>query len=80
MDRTPRDAPLICAAAFARAAAAGCIGVLLGILLGNRGYPTALIGGVVGLGIAGGAAMTAVVMRYADRVGRRRTLIVLSLV
>ena len=80
MDRTPRDVPLICAAAFARAAAAGCIGVLLGILLGNRGYSTALIGAVVGLGIAGGAAMTALVMRYADRVGRRRTLIVLSFV
>ena len=80
MDRTPRDVFLIWAAAFLRAAAAGCVGVLLGILLGNRGYTTALIGAVVGLGIAGGAVVTGVVMRYADRVGRRRTLVVLSLV
>lgn len=80
MGCTPRDVPLICAAAFLRAVTAGCVGVLLGILLGNRGYSTALIGGVVGLGIAGGAVMTGVVMRYADRVGRRRTLAVLSFV
>lgn len=80
MERTPRDVPLICAAAFARAVTAGCVGVLLGILLGNHGYSTALIGAVVGLGIAGGAAMTVVVMRYADRAGRRRTLIILSFI
>ena len=80
MDRTPRDVWLIWAAAFVRAATAGCVGVLLGILLGNRGYSTALIGGVVGLGIAGGAVTTGVVMRYGDRVGRRRTLVLLSFI
>ena len=78
MDRTPHDVRLICAAALVRASTAGCVGVLLGILLGNRGYSTALIGLVVGLGIAGGAVMTGVVMRYADGVGRRKTLMVLS--
>ena len=78
MDRTPRDVWLIWAAAFARAVTAGCVGVLLGILLGNRGYSTALIGSVVGLGIAGGAVMTGGVMRYGDRAGRRRTLVLLS--
>jgi len=80
VSRTPRDARLICAAAFVRAVTAGCVGVLLGILLGDRGYSTALIGVVVGLGIAGGAAMTTLVMRFADQVGRRRTLVVLSFI
>ena len=80
MDGTPRDVRLIYAAAFLRAVTAGCVGVLLGILLGTRGYSTALIGAVIGLGIAGGAVMTGIVMRYADGVGRRPTLMALSVI
>lgn len=70
---------LICVAAFVRAAMAGCAGVLLGIFLGNQGYTPLTIGMVIGAGIAGAATMTAVVARGADRAGRRRTLIGLSL-
>jgi MFS family permease len=74
-----RDARLLFTAAFARASAAGCAGVLLGIHLGREGHGPVTIGLVVAAGIAGAATMTALVARGADRVGRRRTLAGLAL-
>jgi len=78
MTRTS-DFSLIAAAACARAATAGCTGVLLGIFLGAGGHGPGTIGLVVGAGIAGAALMTAIVAYRADRAGRRRTLIALGL-
>ena len=74
----PRDAALIYVAAFMRSSAVGLVGVILAIALTESGVSVAGTGIVIGAGLAGIAAMTAVVTVAADRVGRRRTLIALS--
>jgi MFS family permease len=79
MRRGSADSRLIGAAAFVRACAAGCIGVLLGIFLGARGLQPAVIGLVIGSGIAGAAFVTALVAYHGDGFGRRRTLVALAL-
>jgi len=73
------DRRLLYANAFLRALATGLIGVLLGLYLARRGFPASAIGLVVGAGLSG-AALSALVMTYlGDRLGRRRSLMVLSL-
>jgi MFS family permease len=74
-----RDALLIFAAAFLRSSCVGLIGVVLAIALTEAGVSVAGAGGVIGAGLVGIAAMTLVVTVAADRLGRRRTLIVVSL-
>ena len=73
-----RDALLIYAAAFLRAAAVGLVGVILAIALTEAGVSVAGTGVVIGAGLAGIAAMTALVTFAGDRLGRRRTLVALS--
>jgi MFS family permease len=68
----------LCLAAFLRALATGLIGVLLGLYLARRGFDAAAIGLVIGAGLSGAALATFLVTFFADRLGRRRTLIVLS--
>ena len=75
----PRDASLIYIAAFLRSSAVGLIGVILAIALTEAGVSVAGTGVVIGAGLAGIAAMTLVVTVAADRLARRRTLIVVSL-
>jgi MFS family permease len=74
-----RDALLIYVAALLRSSAVGLIGVVLAIALTQAGVSVAGAGAVIGAGLAGIATMTLVVTVAADRLGRRRALIALSL-
>src|SRR5580765_7564229 len=74
-----RDLLLINTAAFMRSFTFGLIGVVLGIYLFRIGLSSLSIGMVIGAGLAGSALATIGVTTQADRVGRRRTLVVLSL-
>ncbi len=65
--------------AFLRALATGLIGVLLGLYLAQRGFPASVVGLVVGAGLSGAALSALIVTYLGDRLGRRRTLVVLSL-
>src|SRR5262245_12965136 len=73
------DRSLLLAGAFLRALATGMIGVLIGIHLARQGLGPAVIGSVVSAGLAGAAVAGALVTLGGDRFGRRRALIVLSL-
>ncbi|MBI5612452.1 MAG: MFS transporter [Gammaproteobacteria bacterium] len=73
------DRRLLYANAFLRALATGLIGVLLGLYLAQRGFPASAVGLVIGSGLAGAALSTLIVTYLGDRLGRRRTLVVLSL-
>lgn len=72
------DRRLVLAAAFLRALATGMVGVLIGLFLARRGFDAAEIGLVVAAGLAGGAIAALAVTLFADRVGRRRTLVLVS--
>jgi MFS family permease len=74
-----RDRVLIFVAAFLRSFGVGLLGVVLGIYLFREGYSSLTIGVVVGVGLAGSALATAVISFAADRVGRKRSLVVLAL-
>src|SRR5262245_53661958 len=77
--RTMTDRRILFAAALLRALATGMIGVLMGIFLAGLDFDPARIGYVVGAGLAGCAAAALVVTLVADRVGRRLSLIAVSL-
>jgi len=74
-----RDAWLICVAALLRSTTVGLVGVVLALYLGAEGLSVAETGLVIGVGLVGSAVMTAIVSVAADRFGRRRTLILASL-
>lgn len=74
-----RDLLLIYAAAFLRSFTFGLTGVVLGIYLFRIGLSSFSIGVVIGVGLTGSALATVAVTTQADRVGRRRLLVVLSL-
>lgn len=65
-------------AAFLRAVATGLIGVLLGLYLARRGFSAGEIGLVIGFGLSGAAVSALAVTFFADRLGRRATLLVLA--
>ncbi|TAH39542.1 MAG: MFS transporter [Planctomycetota bacterium] len=73
------DRRLLYAAAFLRAFGVGMTGVLLGLYLARAGLDEARIGVVISLGLAGAALGTLVVSWRGDALGRRRSLIALSL-
>lgn len=73
------DRRLLYANAFLRALATGLIGVLLGLYLARRGFPASALGLVIGAGLTGAALSALTVTYLGDRLGRRRTLVVLSL-
>jgi MFS family permease len=74
-----RDRALINAAGFLRSLGVGMTGVLLGIYLFRAGMSSFTIGLVIGVGLAGSALATVIASLTADRVGRRRCLLVFSL-
>jgi MFS family permease len=74
-----RDLALINTAGFLRSLGVGLTGVVLGVYLFRAGMSSLTIGLVVGVGLAGSSVGTAVVTFAADRLGRRRSLVVLSL-
>lgn len=74
----PRNVRLIYCAAFLRSLSIGLMGVVLGIYLARRSFSATQIGFVLGIGLAGAALGTLIVSLRADRFGRRRTLVFLS--
>jgi MFS family permease len=73
------DRHLIYVAAFLRAVATGLIGVLLGLYLARLDFDASAIGLVISAGLAGMTAALVLVTFAGDRIGRRRTLVVLAL-
>jgi MFS family permease len=74
-----RDLLIINTAAFLRSFTFGLTGVVLGIYLFRAGLSSLNIGMVVATGLVGSALATIGVTTRADRAGRRRTLVALSL-
>ena len=75
---TSKDLLLINGAAFLRSLTIGLTGVVVGVYLSRVGFSPLKIGIVIGFGLAGAAASSVVVTLRADRLGRRRTLMILS--
>jgi MFS family permease len=73
------DRHILFATAFARALGVGMIGILLGLHLAAVPLDPARIGIVVAAGLAGGAFASLLVTIWSDRLGRRRTLVLLAL-
>src|SRR5713101_3723915 len=69
----------IYAAALLRSAGVGLTGVLLGVYLSRSGFSGAQMGLVITAGLAALALGTLVVSLCADQLGRRRTLVTISL-
>jgi len=74
-----RDLLIIDAAGFLRSLGVGLTGVVLGIYLFRIGLSSLAIGLVIAAGLAGSALATVILSFAADRLGRRRSLLVLSL-
>ena len=74
-----RDRALINAAGFLRSLGVGFIGVVLGIYLFRAGASSFRIGLIIAAGLAGSALATIAVSLVADRIGRRRCLVLMSL-
>ena len=74
-----RDLVLINAAGFLRSVGVGLMGVVLGIYLFRVGLSSFTIGLVIAVGLTGSALATIIVSFAADRLGRRQSLLVLSL-
>ena len=73
-----QDQRLIYAAALLRAVGVGLLGVLFALYLSVRGLHAGQIGILVAVGLAGSACGTFFVSFWADRFGRRNTLICLA--
>lgn len=76
---TKRDVSLIIAAGFVRSLTVGFIGVVLAVFLFRSGLSSLQIGFVIGAGLAGAALATTMSGFRADRIGRRRSLVALTL-
>jgi len=74
-----RNLALIYAAAWLRSFGIGFLGVVLGVFLYREGLSSTAIGLVIAAGLAGAATGTVFITFKADRLGRRPTLFVLSL-
>lgn len=74
---TDRRILLLCA--FLRAFATGLMGVLLGLYLARLQFNAGQIGVVIGVGLSGAALSSLIVTFLGDRLGRRRSLLVLAL-
>src|SRR5512140_2867597 len=79
MSAAMRDRRLIYAAAVLRGLAAGAISVLAAVYLAKRGFPEGEIGLVLSAGMAGVLTGTVYGTYFAERVGRRRSLVAFSL-
>src|SRR5947208_16099498 len=74
-----RDLLIINTAAFLRSFTFGLTGVVLGIYLFRVGLSSFNIGVVIAAGLMGSALATVGVTAKADHTGRRRTLVLLSI-
>jgi MFS family permease len=75
---TNNDRLLIYGAALLRGLAAGAISVLAAVYLAKRGFDEAALGVVLSAGMAGVLAGTIFGTYFADRIGRRRSLVTLA--
>ena len=75
----PSDRRIIYATATLRALATSMMGLLLGLYLGRLGYTPVELGVVLGTGLSGAALSALIVTFLGDRLGRRRSLVVLGL-
>jgi MFS family permease len=73
------DRAVLYSATFIRSLATGMIGVLVGIYLARLQFSPSEIGFAVSVGLAGAALAALVVTVAGDRLGRRRSLVFLSL-
>lgn len=73
------DRRILLNCAFLRAFATGLMGVLLGLYLARLDFSAAEIGVVIGVGLSGAALSSLIVTFLGDRLGRRRSLLVLAL-
>ena len=73
------DRLLIYGAALLRGLAAGAISVLAAVYLAKRGFDEAALGIVLSAGMAGVLAGTIFGTYFADKIGRRRSLVILAL-
>lgn len=78
MNSSSQNLTLIYLAAWQRSFGIGLLGVVLGVFLYREGLSSTAIGLVIAAGLAGAAAATAFIAFHADRLGRRKTLMVLS--
>src|ERR1051326_1479929 len=74
-----RNLSLIYVAAWMRSFGIGLLGVVLGVFLYREGFSSTAIGLVIAAGLSGSAAGTLFITFKADRLGRRRTLFLLSM-
>jgi MFS family permease len=72
------DRVILLGCAFARAFATGLMGVLLGLYLARLDFHAGEIGVVIGVGLSGAALSSLIVTFLGDRLGRRRSLLVLA--
>ena len=70
------DGWLLFATCAVRTFAYGFVSVILGVYLASLGYDTATIGAIFTAVLAGDAAITILLTQVADRLGRRRVLLV----
>jgi MFS family permease len=70
---------LIIVAGFVRSMTVGFMGVVLAVLLFRYGVSPVRIGLVIGAGLAGAATATSIFAVFVNRLGRRRSLAVLSI-
>ena len=73
------DRSILLTCAFLRAFATGLMGVLLGLYLARLHFNAAEIGVVIGVGLSGAALSSLIVTFLGDRLGRRRSLLVLAI-
>jgi MFS family permease len=79
LDEAPRRAvPLLLASAALRATATSLVGVLLGLYLADHGFSPGQIGVVATTGLTGAALGALAVTLAGDRIGRRRSLVLLN--
>ena len=79
MNVPTRNLVFIYLAAWQRSFSIGILGVVLGVFLYREGFSATNIGLVIAAGLAGAAVATIFIAFRADRLGRRKTLVVLSL-
>ena len=79
VDRRSSDRRLIFSAALLRGLASGAISVLAAVYLAKRGFAEGAIGIVLSAGLAGQLAGNVYATYFAERVGRRRSLVLLAL-
>ena len=77
--RVSRPIVLVYTAGFLRSLGIGLLGVVLGVYLSRIGFSATRIGFVLAAGLAGIAASTAFTSVLGDRFGRKRTLLLLTL-